>query len=47
MTPLHVAAENAHIHVVKYFVEEGADINIRDHQGVNNYFILMLIAEYY
>ena len=38
MTPLHVAVESVRITVVKNFVklvDQGADVNIQDHQGVN------------
>ena len=36
MTPLHiVAARGDHISIVKYLIRKGADINIKDHKGVN------------
>ena len=34
MTPLHLAAEGGRIKVVKHLVEQGADINIQDDNGV-------------
>ena len=34
MTPLHLAAEGRRIKVVKHLVEQGADINIQDDNGV-------------
>ena len=34
-TPLHVAAEGARVKVVEYLVDQGADINIKDNDGVN------------
>lgn len=34
MTPLHLAAERAHMDVVNYLVDEGADINMQDNKGV-------------
>ena len=34
MTPLHIAAESANIPIVKYFFNQGADINIQDDDGV-------------
>ena len=35
MTPLHIAAENAHNKLVEHLVNEGANINIQDSNGVN------------
>ena len=35
MTPLHVAAEKAHIKIVEYLIHQGADIYIQDPNGVN------------
>ena len=35
MTPLHLAAERGSIRIVKYLVEQGAEINIRDNNGVS------------
>ena len=38
MTPLHLAAENAHVKIVDYlFGQEAAEINIQDHNGVATY----------
>ena len=34
MTPLHLAAESACIKVLNYLVDQGADINIQDENGV-------------
>ena len=34
-TPLHVAVETAHTAIVKYLVDGGADIPIKDDNGVN------------
>ena len=35
MTPLHDAACEGHVHVVRCLVEQGADINIKDNDGVS------------
>ena len=35
MTPLHLAVEKAHIEVVKYLVDQRADISIQDKEGVS------------
>ena len=35
MTPLHVAAECAHVKVLEYLVGQGANINIKDNNEVN------------
>ena len=35
MVPLHLAAERGHLDIVKYFVSQKADINIKDNNGVN------------
>ena len=34
-TPLLLAVYGGHVHVVRYFVEQGADINIKDRLGVS------------
>ena len=35
MTPLHLAAEGAHVKVVKYLIrQQVTEINIQDHNGV-------------
>ena len=33
MTPLHYSADNGHVAVVKYLVDHGADVNIKDGGG--------------
>ena len=35
VTPLHLAAEGARIKVVNDLVGKGADVNIKDHNGVS------------
>ena len=36
MTPLHVAAEKGEsLEIVKYLIDRGADINIKNNNGVN------------
>jgi len=35
MTPLHLATEGAHIKIVEYLVEQKANINIQDDNGVS------------
>ena len=35
MTPLHLAAETGRIGILGHLVEQGADINIQDDEGVN------------
>ena len=37
MTPLHVAVERALTEIVKFLVDRGADITIKDYNGVNIY----------
>ena len=32
---MHLAAERAHMDIVKYLVRKGADVNIKDDNGVN------------
>ena len=34
MTPLHVAAERGYVKIVDYLVGKGADIDIKDENGV-------------
>ena len=34
MTPLHLGAKIARIKILSYLVEQGADINIQDDDGV-------------
>ena len=34
MTPLHLAAESGHIKILRYLVDQEADINIQDDNGV-------------
>jgi len=34
MTYLHLAVEGGHMNTVKYLVNKGADINIKDDHGV-------------
>ena len=34
-TPLHWAAREGHVDIVKYLVDKGGDPNIKDHFGVN------------
>ena len=36
-TPLHNAAHKGHMHIVRYLVEQGADINIKDKNGVSEW----------
>ena len=35
MTPLHVAAKNAHIEIMEHLLKKNADINIQDNKGVS------------
>ena len=32
-TPLYWAADAGHVHIVRYLVEQGAEINIKDYSG--------------
>ena len=35
-TPLHWAAEEGHVDIVRYLVDKGADFNIKDQRGVSD-----------
>ena len=35
MTPLHLAARQGHVDIVRYLVDKGADLNIKDEDGVS------------
>ena len=37
MTPLHLAAENGYVKIFGYLVDQGADINNQDDNGVTSY----------
>ena len=42
MTPLHVAAEKGECHkIVKYLIDKGTDINIKDYSGVSETTVLV------
>ncbi len=45
MTALMYAAENNHVEVIKYLVEKGANINVKDlvSSGFANYFTKLII----
>ena len=48
MTPLHLAAERAHVEVIEYLVGKEADIiNIQDLNGVNILCATVLIMKDY
>ena len=34
MTPMHMAAERGFVKIVDYLIDKGADINIKDENGV-------------
>ena len=36
MTPLHVAAETGHCKILRYLIDKGGDINIKDEDGVSS-----------
>ena len=42
-TPLHVAASKGRDYTVECLVEKGADINIKDKNGVNETILLMIV----
>ena len=35
LTPLHLAADNGHTDTVQCLIEKGADVNIKDDDGVS------------
>jgi len=37
MTPLHKAAERGHVDAVELLLQAGADVNIKDNDGVSEY----------
>lgn len=41
MAALHLAVERAHTEVVKCLIDRGADISIKDYNGVNIHYIHM------
>ena len=41
-TPLHVAASQGHCNVVEYLVMQGADVSIKDNDGVSVTILLMI-----
>ena len=47
MTLLHMAAEGGRFYLVKRFVAEGTDINIKDNSGVNMTLLLMVVCILY
>ena len=42
-TPLHSAAEEGHVDIVRYLVDKGADLNVKDEIGVST----LLTVNYY
>ena len=47
MTPLHVAAEKGEcLDVVEYLIDEGANINIKDYNGVSETMLILQIVLY-
>ena len=45
LTPLHVAAKKSRAQILQYLVGKGADINIKDKNGVNISFVLALFLD--
>ena len=43
MTPLHMAAKRGCLEIVRYLIDQGAAVNIKDDNGVN---ILALDSEF-
>ena len=46
-TPLHVAAEAGHVDTVEYLVNNGADINFKDDDGVNIIYCCFILQSYW
>ena len=44
-TPLHWAATGGHKDIVKYIIQAGADVNIKDNRGVSK--TIVLTVDYY
>ena len=42
-TPLHVAASKGRVYTVKWLVNKGADVNIKDKEGVRETIFLMVV----
>jgi len=36
-TPLHLVAKEGYLNAVRYIVDKGADVNVRNHCGVSAY----------
>ena len=43
-TPLHVAASQGHCNIVEYLVMQGADVSIKDNDGVSITIILVMLV---
>ena len=43
-TPLHVAASQGHCYIVEYFVQQGADVCIKDNDGVSVNILLVILV---
>ena len=43
-TPLHVAASQGHCYIVEYFVQQGADVSIKDNDGVSVNILLVILV---